>query len=121
MVSLERRLRGEQVDELKAGFRTKSHGKRGGTIQLHHWGWHQLGESIVERGDALPVRFRRGTRASVTCGDGGLKCGVGAERATELFGSPQSGEAATDQNVIPTRAILIEKQDRLSRRDPTRA
>jgi len=59
---------------------------------------HELDESIVERGDGLPVRFRRSTRASVTGGDGGLK-GVGAEGATEsiadFLGTLERGEAAT--------------------------
>jgi hypothetical protein len=33
----------------------------------------------------------------------------------QLFGTLERGEAATDQDVVPTRAILIEQQDRLSR------
>ncbi len=119
MVGLERRLGGERVDEFKTGLRAKGHGERDGTIQLYNRRGHELGESIVERGDALPVRFRRSTRASVTGGDRGLKR-IGAERTTEsiadFLGTPERGETATDEDVVPARAILVENQDRLSGR-----
>ena len=54
------------------------------------------------------------TRASVTCCDGGLKS-IRAERATEPFGTLERGEAATDENLVPKRAVLIEKQNGFSR------
>ena len=36
VVGLERRLRDKRVDELQAGFGTKGHGDRDGSIQLYH-------------------------------------------------------------------------------------
>ena len=39
----------------------------------------------------------------------------------EFFGALQRRETATDEDVIPARAVLIEEQDRLSRRTDSRA
>src|SRR5206468_555518 len=117
VVGLERRLRSEPIDKLKTGFRAKGHGERDGTIQLYYGRGHELGERIVERGDAPPLRFCRRTRASVTCGDRRLKR-IGAERTTEsmaeFLGTLERGQTATDEDMVPARAILIENQDRLS-------
>ena len=59
-------------------------------------------------------------RAGVAGGDRGLER-VGAGRAAELLGARERGEAATDQELVPARAVLVEEQDRLSRDGPTRA
>lgn len=120
VVGLEGRLRGERVDELETGCRTEGHGERDRTIQLDDRGRHELGQSVVERGDALPVCFCRSARASVTRGDGGLER-IRAEGTPEFFGALQRRETATDEDVIPARAVLIEEQDRLSRRTDSRA
>src|SRR5260370_1280954 len=78
------------------------------TIQLNDRRGRNLSERIIERGDAAPVRFRSSTRASVTCGDGGLHR-VRAKGASEFFGTLKGGETAMDEELIPTRAVLIQE------------
>src|SRR4029077_13220884 len=95
VVGLERRLRGERVDELQAGCRAKGHGDRARTIQLHNRRRHKVGESVVQLGDASPIFFRGSTRASVTRGDGGL-VRIRAKPASEPFGALEGGETTTD-------------------------
>src|SRR5262249_36938606 len=64
------------------------------------------------------VRLRRRARPRVTGGDRGLQ-GIRAERAAERLGPLERRQATTDEELIPARAVLIEQQDRLSRRaDP---
>ena len=60
-----------------------------------------------------------GARSRVAGGDRGLQR-VRAERAAELLGALERGETATDEELIPARAVLIEEQDRLSRRADAR-
>src|SRR5439155_512472 len=120
VVALERRLRPQPVHELEARGGTESHRDRHRTIQLHDGGWRELGERIVERRDARPVRLRGGTRSRVAGGDRGLQR-VRAERAAELLGPLECGETTMDEDVIPARAVLIEEQDGLSRRADARA
>ena len=106
MVGLKRGLRGKRVDELEARCRAEGHGERDRPIQLHDWRGHELGEGVVECGDALPIRFRRGARASVTCHDGRLHR-IGARRAAKLLGTFECGESTMDEELIPLRAVLI--------------
>src|SRR5262249_56371853 len=75
----------------------------------------ERGERVVERGDALPVRLRRGPRPRVAGGNRGLQA-VRAERAAELLGSRQRGEAAADEELVPAGPVLIQEEDRLARR-----
>src|SRR5262249_1476879 len=119
VVGLEGGLRDERVDELEARSRTEGHRDRHGAIQLHDRRAHELGEGIVARGDAPPVGFGGGTRASVTRGNGGLE-GIRTEGASQLFRALEGGETAADEEVIPTRTILIEEQDRLAGRTDAR-
>jgi hypothetical protein len=114
MVSLERRLGGQRIDELEARCGTERHRERDCTVQLHDGRWRELGEGIVERHDALPVRLRRGTRSRMTGGDRGLER-VRAERAAEILGTLECRETAMDEELVPTPAVLIEQQDGLSR------
>src|SRR5216684_165924 len=120
VVGLERRLRGERVNELETRCRTECHGEGDRAIQLDDRRRHSLGERVVERGDALPVRFRGSTRASVTCGDGGLQS-VRAAGATQLFGVLKGGETSMDEELIPAGTVLIEEQNRLPRGANSRA
>src|SRR3984957_12674182 len=56
----------------------------------------------------------------MTCSDGSLKR-VGAARATEFFCTIERSQAATDEQLIPEPAILIEQQDRFARRAGSRS
>ena len=55
VVALQRRLVGERVDELEPGRRTERHRDRDRAVELDHRRRRQLGERVVERGDARPV------------------------------------------------------------------
>src|SRR2546428_8790771 len=122
MVAPEQGLRGERVDERQPFRRAEGHRHRDRAVQLDDGGGRDVGERIVERRDARPVGLRRGARARVTGGDCGLER-VRPEPAAELLGALERGQTAAHEQVIPARAVLIEEQDRLSRRaDPrTRA
>jgi hypothetical protein len=93
VVRLERRLQRERVDERKARLRSKGHRDRHGASQFHNRRGYELGEGIVERGDARPIRFRRRARPGMTSDDRRLKS-VRAERATQLFSTPERSQAA---------------------------
>ena len=62
----------------------------------------------------------RGARPRVAGGDRGLQR-VRPERAAELLGARERGEAAADEQLVPARAVLVEQQDRLARRPDARA
>jgi hypothetical protein len=103
----------ESVYDIEAGCGAECHGDRYGAIELHDGRRCELGERIVKGCDASPVGFVRGAGAGVAGGDGGLK-GVGTVSAAQLFGMIERGEAATDEDVVPAGAILIEQEDGLS-------
>src|SRR3954449_11189397 len=100
MVALERRLRGQRIDELEARCRPEGHGERDRAVELHDGGWCDIGESLVERRDARPVRLLRETRPRVAGGDRSLER-VGAERAAELLGTLERRETTADEEVVP--------------------
>src|SRR5438067_767594 len=114
VVALERRLRGQRIDELEARRRPERHRERDRPIQLHDGRRRNLGERIVERRDRCPVRLLRSARLRVTGGDRGLER-VRTKRTTESRCALKCRETATDQELVPPRAVLIEQQDRLSR------
>src|SRR5258706_6661250 len=68
VVSLERRLRGQSVDQFEARCRTERHPERHCAIQLNDGRWRELGEHIVERRDTPPVSLRRRAHSRVTGG-----------------------------------------------------
>src|SRR5919198_4123544 len=100
VVRLERRLRRQCIDERQACGWTERHGERDRTIELHDGGWRELGERVVERRDARPVRLFGGARPGVVGGDRGLER-VRAERAAERLGPCERRETTTDEEVIP--------------------
>src|SRR5262245_43814445 len=55
----------------------------------------------------------------MTGGDRGLQR-IRPKRASERFSALQRRKAATDEELIPPRAVLLEKRDDLSRRTDTR-
>src|SRR5919201_6830142 len=114
VVALEQRLRGQRIDELEARRRPERHRQRDRPIQLHDGRRRNLGEGIVERRDRCPVRLLRSARPRVTGGDRGLER-VWAKRSTESRCALKCREPATDQELVPAPAVLIEQQDRLSR------
>jgi hypothetical protein len=63
VVALERRLRGQRVDELEAGRRAERHRDRDRAVQLHDRRRRELGERVVERRDARPVGLLGGAPA----------------------------------------------------------
>src|SRR5207248_9014586 len=74
---------------------------------------------LVERGDARPVGLCRGARPRMAGGDGGLQR-IRAARAAELLRAVQGCETALDEQLIPERPILIEKEDGFARRADSR-
>ena len=66
-----------------------------------------LCERLVESDDARPIRLRRRVRSRVTRGNCCLER-VGATRAGELFGAFKRSQTTTDEELIPTGAILIQ-------------
>src|SRR5207253_3262772 len=109
----------ERIDEFKACAGTECHAHSNRAIQLHNRGWRELGERIVQRCDTWPVRFFWSPRSCMTRGDCGLER-VWTSCSAELFCALERGETASDQELIPVRAVLIEQQDGLSRWAHTR-
>src|SRR6266516_1739541 len=104
VVTLQRRVRGERVDELQARGRAERHRERDRAVQLHDGGWRELGERLVERRDARPVRLLGGPCPPVTGGDRGLQR-IRAERAPEGLGPLQRGQTAADEQLVPSATI----------------
>src|SRR5262249_44402184 len=115
MVALERGVGNERIDELETGGWTERHAHRYGAIQFDHGRRRLLGERFVERSDAHPIRFGGGTRARMTGGNRGLQ-GVRPPRAPQRLRALQGREASADEKLVPARAVLIQKQDRLAGR-----
>src|SRR5690606_14230751 len=82
--------------------------------------WHKLGERIVERRDAYPVRLLGGAGSRVAGRDGSLRP-IRSEPAAESLSALERSETASDEKVIPTPAVLIHDQDRLPRRPHPRS
>ena len=102
-----------RCDEFEPGGRAERHRDGYRAIERHDGRRHELCEGIVERCDAYPVRDVGDVRPGMACSDRSLQR-IRAERAAQPFGSRQCREAATDQQLIPSGAILIEQQDRLA-------
>src|ERR1700730_8701866 len=118
VIGLERRLRCKPVDDLQPRRRTESHRDRDRAIQLHDRRRREPGKSVIERGNALPIRLRACTRPSVTCRDSGLQR-IRAEYASELFCALKRSETATNEKLIPAPTVLIQEQNgRAGRADP---
>jgi len=73
-------------------------------------------ERGVERRYAGPVGRVRRRRSRVARGDRGLKRIRSWRAVREDLGALERFQPETDQEPVPARAILIEQQDRLSRR-----
>src|SRR4029453_15216580 len=108
VVTRERPLRRQRVDELETRRRTERHRERDCAVQLHDWRRGELGKRVVERRDARPVRLFRRPRSRVTGGDRRLER-VRAERAAEPLGTLERRETTTDEEGIPAGAVLIEE------------
>src|SRR5215469_15289553 len=119
VIGLEGRLGSQRVNEFETCGWTKGHCDRDSTVQFHDRRGRELCQGVVKSGDAVPVRFRGVTRASVACGDGSLQS-VWPEGAIKLLRALQSSETAADEESVPPRAVLIEQQDRFAARPGTR-
>jgi hypothetical protein len=115
MVVLERRFGGELVDHFQASGRAVGHGHSDAAIQFDDGRGRELGESVIQGDNAGPVCFGGGAGACVTCGDGSLES-VRARSAAEFFSALKRREASMNEELIPARAVLIEKQDRFAGR-----
>src|ERR1051325_9975575 len=69
VVGLERGFRRQRIGDLEPRCRPECHPDRDGAIQLHDGGRCELGEPIVERHDARPVRLFRRAGPRMTPGD----------------------------------------------------
>ena len=113
MVRLERGLVDKGVCEFEAGSRTERHSHRNRPVQLDHRRWRELGDRVVEGRDARPLGFRCGRGSCVARGDRRLQR-VGAHRTGEPLGSLEGRQAATDEQTIPARPVLIEQKNGLA-------
>ena len=120
MVAAERRLGGEGVDEREAGGGSRGHRDGDGAVQLDDGRRRAPGQDAVQLRDARPVRLLGRPRARVTGRDRALER-VRAVGAPERLGPRQRRQPAPDEQRIPARAVLVEQQDRLSRRPRARA
>src|SRR2546430_7678490 len=79
----------------------------------------ELRERVVERRDLGPVRFLSRARSRMAGRDRRLQR-VWPERAAERLGAFERGEPATDEELVPPPAVLIEKEDGLAGRPHAR-
>ncbi len=73
VVAAQRRLASERVDQLERRLRAERHPDRDRAVELHHRRRRELGESVVEGDDALPVGVLGDPGARVAGGDRGLQ------------------------------------------------
>src|SRR5690348_8936028 len=107
MIFRERGIRCDAVDQLKAGCRPEGHGKGDGAVELDDGRGVSLSERGVKRGDASPVCLIAGARTGVAGGDLRLQY-IGTRGCGELLGARQRSQSATDENLVPAAAVLIE-------------
>ena len=111
---LQRRLAGQSVHDRQPLGRAEGHGHGHGPVQLHHRRRGDLGQGVVEGGDARPVGLSAWRARAWQARDGRLE-GVGAEGSpAERLGAGQRGQAAPDQEPVPARPVLVQEQDRLA-------
>src|SRR5439155_6380822 len=101
------------VDDVQAAGGAVRHRNGHRAVELHHWGWGEPGQGLIERGDACPVGVLGGAGLGVAGGDRGLQY-VRADRAADPFGAQQRGVAATDEELVPAATVLLEQWNRLA-------
>src|SRR5207248_10816868 len=89
------------------------------TVELDDRRGVDVGELLVERDNAGPIRVLGRPRSGVAGGDRSLQR-IGAGRVAELLGAAERREPAPDEKLIPARAVLIEQQDGRAIRTGTR-
>jgi hypothetical protein len=72
VISLEGRFPGQRVNDLQARLWSESHRERDGPVQFHDGRGRELGQSIVQSGDALPVSLARRASLRVASGNRSL-------------------------------------------------
>src|ERR671925_599214 len=107
MVVTQRWLGAKRLDQLECRLRAESHSDGDRTVQLDDWRRYELGERVVERDDALPIRVTGVAGARVAGGDRGLER-VRPERAARALRALERGEPAADEHPIPAGAVLVE-------------
>ncbi len=118
VVAAQRGLVGERVDELEPGLRAEGHHDRHGAVELDDRGAGERRQGVVQRDDPRPVGLLDAAGPRVAGGDRGLQR-VRAQRAAELLGALQPGQAALYEQVVPACAVLVGEQHRLAvRPDP---
>src|SRR5258708_7315845 len=95
VVAPENRLGGERIDELQPLRRAERYRHRDSAVQLDDGGGRDLGERIVERSDARPVRLRRRPRARAAGGARGLER-IRTEPAARPLGRLEQCSDASD-------------------------
>src|SRR5262249_26835157 len=108
MIRRERRLVRERVDQREPRIGPVRHRDRDRAIQLDDRRLRELRERVVERDDALPIRLRGRACARMAARDRSLQR-VRTEWLLQRFGARERRETATYEELIPARAILIEK------------
>src|SRR5918996_2318122 len=105
VVVLQQPLRPQPVHDGETGLRAERHRDGHGPVQLHDRRRRQTAKLAVECHDAEPVRVFRRMRPGMTGRNGRLKC-VLAAGATERLSMFQRPQAATNQELVPQRAVL---------------
>jgi hypothetical protein len=80
-------------------LRSECLGDRHAAVQLDDRGGADLGQTVVERGDADPVGVLGGGGATVAGGDGSLQ-GVRPGAAAQLVDALEGGKSAADEEVV---------------------
>ena len=101
----------ERVDELEPRFGPERHADRDRTVEVDDRRRHELRERVVQRHDSLPVGVLGDAGAGVAGGDRGLER-VRPGRAAEPLGARERGEAASDEQPVPARPVLVDQRDR---------
>src|SRR5258706_7524489 len=121
MVVFKRAFRGQCIHKLKPGCRAERHRNGDRTIQLHDRGRRELGKFPIERHNTRPVGFLGSARSRMTGCNLSLQYEWTVHGGGELFRMRQCCETSADEKLVPVCAVLIEKQNGLSRRAHTRA
>ncbi len=102
------------VDEFEPGFGAEGHCHGHGAVEFYDRGVGEGRQAVVQRDDPGPVGHPDARRSRVAGGDRGLQ-GVRPQRAAELLGPPQPGQATLHEQMVPARAVMVGEQTQRQR------
>ena len=119
MIFLHRRIARQRIHQLQPRRRTHRHPHRHRAIQLHHRRRRHFPQFAIQRRDARPIRFLARSSPRMTRRNRRLNR-IRTSHPTKLLRPFQRRQSPVDEQSIPLRAILIQEQNRLSRRTHSR-